>query len=93
LTQGPIFAEPKFLCHIMIVGIREVQQMPQSHFEADPPPKPELQPPCPTCGNPMWLIRLSKFDKDKDLRTFRCIVCDCIESSVVEFKAPSSTNS
>ena len=48
-------------------------------------PKPELQPPCPTCGNPMWLVRLSQFDDHRDLRTFQCQVCEFIES-VVKFR-------
>ena len=46
----------------------------------------ELQPPCPTCGNPMWLARLSKFDDTHDLRTFKCQVCERVESVVAEFK-------
>ena len=48
--------------------------------------KPELQPPCPTCGNPMWLFRLSQFDDDHDLRTFKCQVCEHTESTIVQFK-------
>ena len=48
--------------------------------------RPELQPPCPTCCNPMWLVRLSKFDDDRDLRTFKCQVCERTESMVVKFK-------
>jgi len=59
--------------------------MPQSQSDAGSR-KPELQPPCPTCGNPMWLIRLSQFDGDRDLRTFECQVCEHIESSVAQFK-------
>ena len=49
-------------------------------------PKSELQPPCPTCGSPMWLVRLSKFDDASDLRTFKCQVCERIESTVAAFK-------
>ena len=43
-----------------------------------------LQPLCPTCGVPMWLIRLSKFEADSDLRTFKCQVCEHTESTVVK---------
>ena len=60
--------------------------MPQFRSEADRPPERGLQPPCPTCGVPMWLIRLSKFDEDQDLRTFKCQVCERTESMVVKFK-------
>jgi len=49
-------------------------------------PKHELQPPCPTCGNPMWLVRLSQFDDDRDLRTFKCQVCEFTESVIVQFR-------
>jgi formate dehydrogenase maturation protein FdhE len=49
-------------------------------------PQSELQPPCPTCGVPMWLVRLSKFDGEQDLRTFKCQVCEHTESMVVKFK-------
>ena len=45
-----------------------------------------FQPPCPTCGNPMWLMRLSAFDADHDLRTFKCQVCGYTDSVVVKFK-------
>jgi transposase-like protein len=45
-----------------------------------------LQPPCPTCGVPMWLIRLSPYAKGQDLRTFKCQVCERTESMVVKFK-------
>jgi hypothetical protein len=45
-----------------------------------------FQPPCPTCGNPMWLMRLSAFNEDHDLRTFRCQVCGYTDSMVVKFK-------
>jgi transposase-like protein len=55
----------------------------QSHRAG--PPVPELQPPCPICGKPMWLIRLGKFDDSKDLRTFRCQVCLHTHSKVVSF--------
>jgi len=48
-----------------------------------------FQPPCPTCGMPMWLTRLSKFDDAHDLRTFECKVCTHVESRVVDFKAAS----
>jgi len=46
-----------------------------------------FQPPCPTCGLPMWLKRLSKFDEAHDLGTFECMVCTHVESRVVDFKA------
>jgi hypothetical protein len=45
-----------------------------------------FQPPCPTCDNPMWLIRLSPFDTDHDLRTFQCLVCRHVDSIVVKYK-------
>jgi len=58
----------------------------QSHSQT-PPVVRELQPPCPKCGNAMWMTRISKYDADHDLRTFECKVCDHIESNIVEFKA------
>jgi len=45
-----------------------------------------FQTPCPKCGNPMWLVRLSKYDGTHDLRTFECRVCEYTESNVVEFR-------
>ena len=45
-----------------------------------------LQPRCPTCGVPMWLIRLTQDGQYQDLRTFRCQTCDRVESTVVKFK-------
>jgi hypothetical protein len=45
-----------------------------------------FQPPCPTCGNPMWLMRLSPFDDVHDFRTFKCQVCGCAESAIIKFK-------
>jgi hypothetical protein len=35
---------------------------------------------------PMWLIRISKYDPEHDLRTFECKVCEHSESTVVKFK-------
>jgi hypothetical protein len=34
--------------------------------------------------NPMWLTRLSKFDDANDLRTFKCQVCEHIETIVAK---------
>ena len=48
------------------------------------PPNTDLQPPCPKCGNPMWLVNLSKVDRERDLRTFECKVCNHTESAVVK---------
>jgi transposase-like protein len=45
-----------------------------------------FQPPCPTCGNPMWLLRLSPFDDDRDLRTFKCQVCEFTETLIVQYR-------
>jgi hypothetical protein len=59
--------------------------MAQSHVIPGSP-KSELQPPCAKCGAPMWLVRLSKFDDAHDLRTFKCQVCEHIQSAVAEFK-------
>jgi hypothetical protein len=55
----------------------------KSHVE-----KPEItfQPPCPKCGVPMWLVRLSAFDEAHDLRTFKCQVCNDTESMAVKFE-------
>ena len=44
---------------------------------------PELQPPCPLCGNPMWLTRLTAYRDAEELRTFKCQVCDHTESRTV----------
>ena len=44
-----------------------------------------LRPPCPKCGAPMWLMRLSAFDAH-DLRTFKCQVCEHTESMAVKFR-------
>jgi hypothetical protein len=52
-------------------------------------PDVTFQPPCPKCGNPMWLVRLSKYDASHDLRAFECQVCEYTESNVVEFKVAS----
>ena len=41
---------------------------------------------CPTCGNPMWLMRISPFDDVHDLRTFKCQVCERTESAAIKFK-------
>jgi len=60
--------------------------MAQSHPIPDAPGT-FLQPPCPKCGNPMWMTRISKYNTDHDLRTFECKVCDHVESNIVEFKA------
>jgi hypothetical protein len=49
-------------------------------------PKTTLQPPRPTCGVPMWLVRLTPFKDDHDLRTFKCQVCDHTESRAVKFR-------
>ncbi len=46
-----------------------------------------FQPSCPKCGQPMWLVRLSRYDATHDLRSFECQVCEHTESNVVEFKA------
>ena len=45
-----------------------------------------LQPPCPKCRAPMWLVQFCKVDADHDLRTFECKVCDHSESKVVKFR-------
>ena len=50
------------------------------------PAKGVLQPPCPKCGLPMWLVNLSKVDLEHDLRTFECKVCEHTESAVVKFR-------
>jgi len=34
----------------------------------------------------MWLVRLSSFDDDHDLRTFKCQVCEHTESVKVKFR-------
>jgi hypothetical protein len=34
----------------------------------------------------MWLMRLAQVDDDRDLRTFKCQVCELTESVIVEFK-------
>jgi hypothetical protein len=59
---------------------------------AQPSPFPEksgptFQPPCPKCGTPMWLMRLSKLDDTRDLRTFKCHVCEHTENKAVNFTA------
>jgi hypothetical protein len=58
---------------------------------AQPSPTPErpgftFQPPCPNCGQPMWLVRLARHGSDHDLRNFECKVCDHSESRVIKFK-------
>ena len=57
---------------------------------AQPNPIPEkvdvtFQPPCPKCGDPMWLVRLEPYDREHDQRTFECKVCAHSESRVVKF--------
>jgi len=58
---------------------------------AQPSPIPEksgvtLQPPCSTCGSPMWLIGLSRVDDKHDLRTFKCQVCEHKKNLIVQFR-------
>ena len=55
----------------------------QSDFDLS---KTILQPPCPMCAAPMWLVRLTPFKPDHDQRTFKCQVCDHTESVVTKFK-------
>jgi hypothetical protein len=38
----------------------------------------------------MWLVRLSTFDDDHDLRTFKCQVCEHMESRKVKFREAAS---
>jgi hypothetical protein len=45
-----------------------------------------FQPPCAKCGSPMWLVRLDPHDRDHDLRTFECKVCEYSESKVIKFR-------
>ena len=45
-----------------------------------------FQPPCPNCGQPMWLVRIAALDSTHDIRMFECKVCDHSESKVVEFR-------
>lgn len=52
--------------------------MPQFHSSPEPH-EPRLQPPCPTCGSPMWLVRLehpAPADPAQDKLYFECKVCD-----------------
>ena len=49
-------------------------------------PETTLQPPCPTCGAAMWLVRRSTFDGDHDLRTFKCQVCEYTETVKTKFR-------
>ena len=62
--------------------------MKQSHIHD--PPKPIDQPPCPKCGEGMWLTRIEPTDKpDYDQRTFECPRCDHSETMTVKFKTDS----
>ena len=41
-------------------------------------PKPTvsvLRPPCPICGNTMWLVMIDSVKSDMETSTFRCEVC------------------
>jgi hypothetical protein len=59
--------------------------MQQSHIHD--PPKPIDLPPCPKCGNRMWLARIEPTDKpDYDQRTFECPRCDHSETMMIKFK-------
>jgi hypothetical protein len=40
----------------------------------------------------MWLMRLSAFDADHDLRTFKCQVCGYTDSVVVKFQVAASVD-
>ena len=60
--------------------------MAQPTIPSSEKPGTTFQPPCPTCGVPMWLLRLSQFSDDSDLRTFKCQVCGHTESRAVQFK-------
>jgi hypothetical protein len=57
--------------------------MPQSHSNSDTP-KTILQPPCPDCGLPMWMMRLSALGKNQDVRMFQCQVCNHTDTVLVE---------
>jgi hypothetical protein len=60
--------------------------MPQFHHAPGLPKLPtDLQPPCPKCRNPMWLVRLTKYDDKHDLRSFECKVCEHSENRIVRF--------
>ena len=59
--------------------------MAQSQSSSDET-KSILQPPCPTCGAPMWLVRSYAIDAEHDLRTFKCQVCEHTESMKVKFR-------
>jgi hypothetical protein len=58
--------------------------MPQPHSPSAPKANFGFQPPCPLCGQPMWLMRLSSVDSESDLRTFDCQVCDHTETNIVK---------
>ena len=58
-----------------------------AQFQSSPDVEKDfLQPPCPTCGAPMWMVGLSSFKDDHDLRTFKCQVCERTESKAVKLK-------
>jgi ribosomal protein S27AE len=51
------------------------------------PPGPIDQPPCPKCGERMWLARIEPTDKpDYDQRTFECPRCEQSETMMVKYK-------
>jgi hypothetical protein len=49
--------------------------------------KPALQPPCPRCHSPMWLMRLAFVDSEHDRRTFECQVCEYTDHVIVKFRS------
>jgi ribosomal protein S27AE len=59
--------------------------MPQSQSD-HPPAYPVPRQSCPKCGELMFIARLERYDADHDQRTFQCIICDYVETTVVKFK-------
>jgi hypothetical protein len=62
---------------------RDSWTMPQPTSDS---PKIALQPPCPSCAAPMWLVRHKAFMPDHGLHTFECQVCGHSESIVLKFR-------
>ena len=60
--------------------------MPQPH-RFDPTDPPIGQRRCPTCGLPMFLLRIEPSDQvEHDVRTFECSTCAYAETVTVKFR-------
>jgi len=49
--------------------------------------RPIDQPLCPTCGQRMWFVKISRLDNARDIRTFKCHLCEHAETKTLTVDA------